>query len=136
MPWFGFIHPALALFTLFYGLRIGQTSLTKLADWDFPLRVMRARTLRYFLLTVANLILGFVFQIVLAAQGRPVRLLGHLPLAIAVVLLTLFADLATFGRQKPGELPRMIRWHPILVIASLALILTMGFTGLLKLFRL
>jgi len=136
MPWFGFIHPLAALLTFVYGLRIGQVSLSKLADWDFPLRRIRTRSLRFFLFTVANLGLGLFFTAILAGQGRSVRLPGHRVLGIAVVVASLAAVFATFGKSRPGQLPKTMRWHPIATVISLALILTMGFLGLLTLVKL
>ena len=40
MPWYGFIHPLLAIGTLAVGLVTGQVSLTNINDWNFPMRRM------------------------------------------------------------------------------------------------
>jgi hypothetical protein len=132
MPWFGFIHPVLAILTLVYGITIGQITLARLGQWDFPLRRVRMRTFIYFLLTVFNLGLGLLMNAILAARGREVKLLLHLPLAITACALGFLATLTTFSKGKPGELAPTMRWHPVLIVASLALIMTMGFTALLK----
>ncbi len=135
MPWFGFIHPLLAIFTFIYGLTIGQVSLSRLDDWDFPLRRVRKRTLIFFLLVVANFLLGLVVNIILGARGERVVLFAHLPIAIAITVFTLLATLITFSKGRLGELPEKMRWHPILVVISLALIMTIAFTALLKVLR-
>ncbi|MGB9741907.1 MAG: hypothetical protein ACP5JB_05285 [candidate division WOR-3 bacterium] len=136
MPWFGYIHPLLAIFTLGYGVTIGQLSLSRLGDWDFPLRRLRKRTLVYFLLTVVNVGIGLLVNTLLASRSQGVKLLAHLPLAIAVSVLALLALLVTYGRsRKPGELAPSLRWYPMLIVASLALIMTMGFTALLKVLK-
>ncbi|MEO0009644.1 MAG: hypothetical protein ABIK51_03880 [candidate division WOR-3 bacterium] len=134
MPWYGYIHPVLALLTFGYGVTIGQLTLSRLGEWDFPLRRLRQRTLIYFLLTLANLGLGLLFNALLTGQGKAVRLLAHLPLAIAAAVLALLATLVTYGKARPGEVPASLRWHPLFTVASLALIMTMGFTALLKVF--
>lgn len=134
MPWYGYIHPVLALLTFGYGVTIGQLTLSRLGEWDFPLRRLRQRTLIYFLLTLANLGLGLLVNAILAGQGRAVKLLAHLPLAIAAAVLALLATLVTYGKARPGEVPPSLRWHPLFTVASLALIMTMGFTALLKVF--
>ncbi len=135
MPWYGFIHPLLAVFTFIYGLTIGQVSLSRLDDWDFPLRRVRKRTLIFFLLTVANFILGLVANIILGARGARVVLFAHLPMAIVIMVFALLATLITFSKGRFGELPEKMRWHPILVVVNLALILTMAFIALLKVLR-
>jgi hypothetical protein len=136
MPWFAYIHPLLAIFTLGFGLSIGQLSLSRLGDWDFPLRHLRFRTLLYFILTVVNLGIGLFVDTLLGVHGRAVKLLAHLPLAIAVAVLALLALLVTYGKsRKPGELAPALRLYPMLIIASLALIMTMGFTALLKVLK-
>ncbi|MGQ9708844.1 MAG: hypothetical protein ACUVUR_08255 [bacterium] len=136
MPWFGYIHPILAILTLVYGITIGQTTLSRMGQWDFPMRRVRVRTFIYFLLTVVNLGLGILINTILARRGGEVKLIIHLPLAIATSVLALLSTLVTFSKGKPGELAPMMRWHPVLVVASLALIMTMGFTALLKFLKL
>ena len=61
MPWYGFIHPVVAIATLVFGIMIAQTSMSRTEYWDFPLRRQRTRSTVYFLLCVANLIMGFLF---------------------------------------------------------------------------
>jgi len=136
MPFYAFVHPALAVFTLVWGIAVGQVSLAKLAEWDFPLRRVRSRTIVYFLLCVANLGMGLVAAALLAGIGREPKLPLHLVLGIIVCVLALLAALTSFGRSRPGEAPDLMRWHPILVVASLALILTQGFLSGLTLLRL
>jgi fatty acid desaturase len=136
MRWYGYIHPLLAIVTLFYGVTIGQLALSRLDDWDFPLRRLRTRTLIYFILTVINIGLGLLFNFLLSQSGKPMKLLAHLPLAITVSVLALLATIITYSRsKKPGELAPSLRWHPLLITASLALIMTMGFTALLKVLK-
>ncbi len=136
MPWYGFIHPVLAILTLIYGLNIGKVSLSRLGEWDFPLRRVRRRTFIFALLTILNLGLGLLVNTVLAGRGQRVELVAHLPLAILVSASALLATLVTFSKGPLGELPPRMRWHPILITIGLALIMTMGFIALLKIFRL
>ncbi|NPV14368.1 hypothetical protein HPY86_05500 [candidate division WOR-3 bacterium] len=135
MPWFGFIHPIMALGTFVYGLFIGQVSMTKLDDWDFPLRRVKKRTLIYFIFTLISGVFGLVVNAILRSQGRGVVIFAHMPLGIATVVAALLAFVVTMGKRKPGELPQSMRWHPVLVVISLALIMTMAFTALLKVLR-
>ncbi len=135
MPWFGFIHPIMALGTFVYGLFIGQVSMTKLDDWDFPLRRVKKRTLIYFVFTAISGIFGLVVNAILRSQGRGVVIFAHMPLGVATVVAALLALVVTTGKRKPGELPQSMRWHPVLVVISLALIMTMAFTALLKVLR-
>ncbi len=136
MPWYGFIHPILAIITFVYGTTIAQLTISKLEEWDFPLHRLQKRSMIYFLLTLANLILGFLFNTILANQGRRIVLLAHSPMAVTATILALLATLVTRVKsRRPGELPPVIRWHPLLAIASLALIMTMGFLALLKLLK-
>lgn len=135
MPWYGFIHPVLAVGTMVYGIATAQTSIKRLGDWDFPLRRQRTRSTVFFLLCVANMVLGFVVRIILRAQASDVALTFHAPLAIITVVLALGASLVTFSQGKrPGELPNLMRLHPWLVVVAVVIIMTMGFIGLLKLF--
>lgn len=135
MPWYGYIHPVLALVTLIYGLTIGKVSLSRLDDWDFPLRLVRKRTFIFALLTILNLGVGLLVQAILVGSGKGFHLVAHLPLAILVVALALLATLVTFSKSRPGELPPIMRWHPILIVISLALTMTMGFITLLRVFK-
>lgn len=135
MPWYGFIHPLLAVFTLVYGIVTIQTNMSRILDWNFPLRRQRVRGVVFFLLTVANLILGFVISAALRGQGLKFRLIAHVPLAFAVVVLALGASLTMFARpRKPGDIPGLMRINPWLGFIALALTLTMGFTALLVVF--
>lgn len=135
MPWFGFIHPIMALGTFVYGLFIGQVSMTKLDDWDFPLRRVKKRTLIYFVFTAISGVFGLIVNTILRSQGRGVVIFAHMPLGIATVVAALLAFVVTMGKRKPGELPQSMRWHPVLVVISLALIMTMALTALLKVLR-
>ncbi|MEO0071367.1 MAG: hypothetical protein ABIK39_04715 [candidate division WOR-3 bacterium] len=136
MPWYGFIHPVLAVLTLIYGIILGQVSLSRLGEWDFPLRRVRTQTIIYFSLVVVNLFLGLWISTILSGRGEEVKIFGHLPLAIISTALIFLAALVTFGRSQPGKLTPFMRWHPIVVVLSLALIMTMGFTAILKLLKL
>jgi hypothetical protein len=134
MPWYGFIHPLLAIVALGLGLVTAQTSLSKVSDWDFPLRRQRGRTIIFFLLCVANFAVGLFVNLVLRNIHKGVKITGHLPLSIFVLVAAFLAVLVTFARSRPGELSPLMRWHSILSIAALAVILTMGFLGGLTLF--
>lgn len=135
MPWYGFIHPVFALVSLVYGLAIGQVSLSKLGDWDFPLRRLRRRSFLFFVFCVGNLFLGLFVNLQLRSRGQGAALTAHLPVAIGVCIAAGLAVLVTFSRGKPGEIPPLLRWHPILSVVSLGLILTNGFLVLLKVLR-
>jgi len=133
MPWYGFIHPLLALGTLWLGLVTAQTSLSKVSDWDFPLRRQRNRSIVFLLLCVANFGLGLFVNTALRGIHKPVRMPGHVVLSIVVLSTAFLAALVTFTRSKPGETPPLMRWHAVLSIIAVASILTMAFLGGLKL---
>ncbi|UCG44221.1 MAG: hypothetical protein JSU73_06345 [candidate division WOR-3 bacterium] len=135
MPWYGFIHPLLAIATLVFGIMIAQTSMSRTEYWDFPLRRQRTRSIVYFLLCVANLVMGFLFATALRGRGVDVKLSLHVPLAIAATATALLAAAITFTRsRRPGELPGVMRYHGWFVAVSLAIVLTMAFTGVLAVF--
>ena len=134
MPWYGFIHPLLAIVALWLGLVTAQTSLSKISDWDFPLRRQRGRSITFFLLCVANFAVGLFVNVALRDIHKGVKITGHLPLSIFVLVAAFLAVLVTFARSRPGELSPLMRWHSMLSIAALAVILTMGFLGGLGLF--
>lgn len=137
MPWYGFIHPVLAIVTLVHGVRTAQVGMSKALDWDFPLRRQRTRSVVFFLLCVANLVLGFAGSALLRGRGLDIRLTMHLPLAIVVVAFSLAAAVVTFIRAKrPGEVSGPAKFQHWLLIIPAVLILTMGLTGLLKAFGL
>jgi O-antigen/teichoic acid export membrane protein len=127
MPWYGFIHPLLAIGTLWLGLVTAQTSLSKGSDWDFPLRRQRNRSIIFLLLCVAN------FAAALRGIHKEVMISAHMTLSIVVLVAAFLAALVTFTRSKPGETPPLMRWHAMLSIVAIAVILTMGFLGGLKL---
>jgi len=133
MPWYGFIHPLLSIVTLGLGLVTAQTSLSKISDWDFPLRRQRGRTIVFFMLCVANFAIGLFVNVALRDIHKGVKITGHLPLSIVVLVAAFLATLVTFARGRPGETPPIMRWHAVLSIAALAVILTMGFLGGLSL---
>lgn len=139
MPWYGYIHPLIAVTTIVHGLFIGRVSLSKLGEWDFPLRRVRARTFIYFVLCALNLLVGLIVGAAIKVQSLKmaelIRYPGHLPVAVSVCVLALLAVLSTFGRGKPGEIPPLMRWHPVLIVASLGLAITNGFLVLLKVLR-
>ncbi|OYD14961.1 hypothetical protein CH330_06960 [candidate division WOR-3 bacterium JGI_Cruoil_03_51_56] len=132
MPWYGFIHPALAIITMIYGVIIAQTSVSRLQDWNYPLRKQRSRSIVFFVLCIANLVLGYMVS---RAPRIDVKLTFHLPMAIIVSVLALFAMIATFTRStKPGKLSPFMHWHPWFIIIGVVFTLTMGFIGLLAAF--
>lgn len=135
MPWYGYIHPVLAIATMVYGVKIAQVSVARLLEWDFPLRQQRNRTVIFFLLCIANLVLGLLVNSLLRGQGRGVNLTFHLPLAIIICVLALLATLVTFARpRQPGEVPGLMKFHPWLVVLPVVGIMTAGFIGLLAAF--
>jgi len=135
MPWYGWIHPVLAVGTMIYGVRIAQVSVSRLLEWNFPLRQQRTRTIIFFLLCVANLVLGFVVNAALRGQGRGVELTFHVPLAFIISGLSLFATVVTFARpRRAGEVPGLMKLHPWLVVIPVVGIMTAGFIGLLYAF--
>jgi len=133
MPWYGFIHPLLAIGTLALGLVTAQTSLSKVSDWDFPLRRQRNRSIIFVLLCVANFALGLFVNTALRGIHKGVSISGHMTLSIIVLVAAFLAALVTFTRSKPGETPPLMRWHAMLSIVAIAVILTMAFLGGLKL---
>lgn len=135
MPWYGFIHPVFAIVTLVYGLQTAQVSLTKLNDWDFPLRRQRSRSIIFFVLCVANFIVGLLAAILIRGGGGKIKLAGHVPLAVVAMVFSMFAALVTFTRSKPGDLSNLMRMHPVLVLVALACIFTMGFIAVLAIFN-
>ncbi len=133
MPWYGFIHPALAIGTLALGLVTAQTSLSKVSDWDFPMRRQRSRSIVFLLLCLANFVMGLLVNMGLRSIHKGVAISGHMTLAIIVLLAAFGAALITFTRSEPGQTPPHMRWHATLMIAAVALMLTMTFLGGLKL---
>jgi uncharacterized membrane protein YozB (DUF420 family) len=135
MSWYGFIHPVLAIVTMVYGVRVAQTSMSKVLDWDFPLRRQRTRSIVFFILCLVNLGLGFVVGAALRGSEQGVSLTFHKPLAIIVCVLALVAAVLPFTRsRRPGELSGMMKLHHWFIIVPAVIILTMGFTGLLAAF--
>jgi hypothetical protein len=133
MPWYGFIHPLIAIGSIALGLVTAQTSLSKVSDWDFPMRRQRSRTIYFFLLCIVNFVMGLLVNLALRGIHQGVVLSGHLTLSIIVMVLALGATLLTFTRSEPGQTPPHMRWHATFMVAAVALILTMGFLTGLKL---
>jgi len=133
MPWYGFIHPVLALGALALGLVTAQTSLSKVSDWDFPMRRQRSRSIAFLLLCIANFVIGLFVNMGLRGIHKGVVLSGHMPLSIVVMVAAFVAALITFTRSQPGQTPPQMRWHAVLTILATALILTMAFLTGLKL---
>ena len=135
MPWYGLIHPLLAVGTLVLGIVTAQTSISRTEDWDFPLRRQRLRSVVFFLLCVANLILGLLVAAALRGRGVGVQLALHVPLAVGVVVFSLVAVVATFvPPRRPGELPSIMHFHAWFLVLPLVMMLTMGFIALLAAF--
>ena len=134
MPWYGFIHPLLAIGTFAYGVALGQTSMSKLNDWNFPLRRQRYRSIVFFLLCAANFVVGLVASAMMRGTGHGVKITGHMPLAVVALIFSVIGTLVTFARAKPGELSGTMRLHPVIIIIALASILTMGFLSIMALF--
>jgi hypothetical protein len=134
MAWYVFVHPVLALGALAIGLVTAQTSLSKANDWDFPLRKQRTRSVIFFLLCVVNFSAGLFVNTVLKGVHKGIELTAHLPMSIIVLVLTLLAALVAFSPGKPGKPSPLMRYHSIITTIALALILTMGFIGIIALF--
>ncbi len=134
MPWYAFIHPLLAIGTLVLGLVTAQTSLSKVTEWDFPMRRQRNRTIAFLLLCIANFVMGLIVSMALQTMHKGIALSGHMPLSIVVLVVAFVATLLTFTRSEPGQTPPHMRWHATLLAAAVALILTMAFLTALKLF--
>ncbi len=126
MPWYGYIHPLLAIATLALGLVTAQTSLSRITQWDFPFTTQRHRSIVFLLLTVANFVIGLLVTADLRGRGFDTRLTGHLPLAIITMVLALAAALVTFTRSRSGEVSGAMRIHPLLMVAALTTIFTAG----------
>ena len=133
MPWYGFIHPALAIGTLALGLVTAQTSLSRVSDWDFPMRRQRSRSIAFLMLCIANFVMGLLVNMGLRGIYKGVELAGHMTLSIIVLIAALGAALLTFTRSEPGKTPPHMRWHATILIAAVALMLTMTFLVGLKL---
>ncbi len=133
MPWYGLIHPALAIGTFALGLVTAQTSLSKVSDWDFPMRRQRSRSIAFLMLCIANFVMGLLVNMGLRSIHKGVVLSGHITLSIIVMVAAFGAALITFTRSQPGQTPPHMRWHATLTIAAIALILTMAFLTGLKL---
>ena len=133
MPWYAFLHPILAIGTLVLGLVTAQTSLSKVSDWDFPMRRQRSRSIAFLLLCIANFVIGLFVNMALRSVHNGVALSGHMTLSIVVMLAAFIAALITFTRSQPGQTPPQMRWHAVLAILATALILTMAFLTGLKL---
>ncbi len=134
MAWYAFVHPVLVVGALVLGLITAQTGLSKVNDWDFPLRKQRTRTIVFFLLCVVNFGVGLFVNTVLRGVHKGIQMTAHLPFSIAVLVLALLAALVTFSPSQPGKVSPLLRYHSILTTIALALILTMGFIGLINLF--
>ena len=135
MPWHGYIHPLLALITLAHGIWTARIGMSKVLDWDYPLRRQRGRSVVFLLLCVANLVFGFAANALLRGQDAAVHLTMHLPLAVAVTALALVAVIFTLIRPKrPGELSGPMKVHHWLMVIASVMVLTMALTGLLRLF--
>lgn len=133
MPWYGFIHPAIAIGTIALGLVTAQTSLSKVSDWDFPMRRQRSRSISFLMLCIANFVMGLLVNLGLRNTHKGVVLSGHMTLSIIVLVAAFGAALITFTRSEPGQTPPHMRWHATLMTAAVALMLTMTFLVGLKL---
>jgi hypothetical protein len=133
MPWYGFIHPVIAIGTIALGLVTAQTSLSKVSDWDFPMRRQRSRSIAFLMLCIAGFVMGLLVNLGLRNIHKGVVLPGHMTLSIIVLIAAFGAALLTFTRSEPGKTPPHMRWHATLMVAAVALMLTMMFLVGLKL---
>jgi heme A synthase len=133
MPWYGFIHPVIAIGTIALGLVTAQTSLSKVSDWDFPMRRQRSRSIAFLMLCIAGFIIGLLVNMGLRNIHKGVVLSGHMTLSLIVLIAAFGAALLTFTGSEPGKTPPHMRWHATLVVAAVALMLTMTFLVGLKL---
>jgi uncharacterized membrane protein YidH (DUF202 family) len=134
MPWYGFIHPLLAIGTIAYGVVTAQTSLARINEWNFPLRKQRYRSIIFLVMVVANFVVGFIVTAFIRGPGRELKLPGHRPLAIIAIILAIAAALVTFSKNQRGEVSSTMRLHPIIMIVTLVVVFTMGFITILSLF--
>ena len=133
MPWYGFIHPVIAIGSIALGLVTAQTSLSKVSDWNFPMRRQRSRSITFLLLCIANFVMGLLVNLGLRSIHKGVVLSGHMTLSIIVLVAAFGATLITFTSSEPGKTPPHMRWHATFMIAAVALMLTMTFLVGLKL---
>ena len=133
MPWYGFIHPVIAIGSIALGLVTAQTSLSKVSDWDFPMRRQRSRSIAFLMLCIANFVMGLLVNMGLRNIHKDVVLSGHMTLSIIVLIAAFGAALLTFTRSESGKTPPHMRWHATFVVAAVALMLTMTFLVGLKL---
>jgi heme A synthase len=133
MPWYGFIHPVIAIGSIALGLVTAQTSLSKVSDWDFPMRRQRSRSIAFLMLCIANFVMGLLVNMGLRNIHKGVVLSGHMTLSIIVLIAAFGAALLTFTRSESGKTPPHMRWHATLMVAAVALMLTMTFLVGLKL---
>jgi hypothetical protein len=133
MPWYGFIHPVIAIGSIALGLVTAQTSLSKVSDWDFPMRRQRSRSIAFLMLCIANFVMGLLVNMGLRNIHKGVVLSGHMTLSIIVLIAAFGAALLTFTRSESGKTPPHMRWHATFVVAAVALMLTMTFLVGLKL---
>jgi hypothetical protein len=134
MPWYGFVHPLLAIGTLAYGIVVGQTSLARINDWNFPLRRQRYRSVIFMMMVVANFVLGMVATALIRGTGRALKLPAHRPLAIVAVILAVLGAVVTFSQGRRGEVASLMRLHPVIMVLVLVVLLTMGFVTALSVF--
>ncbi len=134
MPWYGFIHPILALATIAYGVVTGQTSLARINDWNFPQRKQRYRSVIFLMMVAANFVIGLAATALIRGTGRELKLPVHRPLAITAIFLAVIAALVTFSQGKRGEVSSLMRLHPVIMILVLVVLFTMGFITALSVF--
>ncbi|MEO0078879.1 MAG: hypothetical protein ABIK86_07785 [candidate division WOR-3 bacterium] len=134
MPWYAFIHPVLALGTIALGVVIGQTSLARINDWNFPLRQQRYRSVIFLIMVAVNFVIGLVATALIRGAGREFRLPAHRTLAIVALILAALAALVTFSRGPRGEVSSVMRLHPVIMILVLVVLFTMGFITALSVF--
>ncbi len=134
MPWYAFIHPVLALGTIAYGVVTGQTSLSRINDWNFPMRQQRYRSVIFLILVAANFVIGLLVTALVRGTGRALKLPAHRTLAIVAIILAVLAALVTFSRGQRGEVSSVMRLHPVIMILVLVVLFTMGFITALSVF--
>jgi magnesium-transporting ATPase (P-type) len=134
MPWYGFLHPLMAIGTIAFGVVTAQTSLARINEWNFPLRKQRYRSVVLLMMVAVNFVVGFIVTAFIRGPGRELKLPGHRPLAVVAIVLAVLCALVTFTKGKRGELPSPMRLHPVMMMVLLVVMFTMGFITVLSVF--
>jgi heme A synthase len=97
------------------------------------MRRQRSRSIAFLMLCIVNFIMGMFVNMGLRNIHKGVVISGHMTVAIIILVAAFGAALLTFTRSEPGQTPPHMRWHATIMIAAVALMLTMTFLVGLKL---